>query len=101
MNTRDAVIVAAARTPVGKAKRGSLATTRPDEMAAVVIQDLLRRAEGLEASQVEDVIMGCAFPEAEQGLNVARLSALRAGLPNTVPGETINRFCSSGLQSIA
>jgi acetyl-CoA acyltransferase len=100
-NPRDAVIVAAARTAVGKAKRGSLATTRPDELGAIVIKELLRRAEGIEPGEVDDVIMGCAFPEGEQGLNMARLSALRAGLPNTVGGETINRFCSSGLQSIA
>jgi acetyl-CoA acyltransferase len=100
-NSRDAVIVAAARTPVGKAKRGGLATVRPDEMAAVVIRELLRRAEGLQPAMVDDVILGCAFPEAEQGLNMARLAALRAGLPVSVSGETINRFCSSGLQSIA
>jgi acetyl-CoA acyltransferase len=98
---REAVIVAAARTAVGKAKRGSLATVRPDELAATVIRDLLRRAEGMNPADVEDVILGCAFPEAEQGLNVARLAALRAGLPPSVGGETINRFCSSGLQSIA
>jgi acetyl-CoA acyltransferase len=100
-NLREAVIVAAVRTAVGKAKRGSLATTRPDELGAIVIKELLKRAEGIEAREVDDVIMGCAFPEGEQGLNMARLSALRAGLPNTVGGETINRFCSSGLQSIA
>jgi acetyl-CoA acyltransferase len=100
-NLRDAVIVAAVRTAVGKAKRGSLATTRPDELGAIVIKELLKRAEGIEPREVDDVIMGCAFPEGEQGLNMARLSALRAGLPNTVSGETINRFCSSGLQSIA
>lgn len=100
-NPREAVILAAARTAVGKARRGSLATTRPDELAAKVIEELLRRVEGIEPKEVDDVIMGCAFPEGEQGLNMARLSALRAGLPNTVGGETINRFCSSGLQSIA
>jgi acetyl-CoA acyltransferase len=100
-NPRDAVIVAAVRTPVGKAKRGSLATTRPDELGAIVIKELLKRAEGIEPREVDDVIMGCAFPEGEQGLNMARLSSLRAGLPNTVAAETINRFCSSGLQSIA
>ncbi|RPI23537.1 MAG: acetyl-CoA C-acyltransferase [Chloroflexota bacterium] len=97
----DAVIVAAARTGVGKAKRGSLATTRPDEMAAAVIRDLIRRADGLTPGDVEDVILGCAFPEGEQGLNMARMAALRAGLPDSVGGETINRFCSSGLQAIA
>jgi acetyl-CoA acyltransferase len=100
-STRDAVIVAAARTPVGKARRGSLATTRPDEMAALVVRDLMRRANNLDPALVDDVIIGCAFPEGEQGMNMARLVALRAGLPNSVPGETINRFCSSGLQSIA
>jgi acetyl-CoA acyltransferase len=100
-STRDAVIVAAARTPVGKARRGSLATTRPDEMAALVVRDLLRRANNLDPALVDDVIIGCAFPEGEQGMNMARMVALRAGLPNSVPGETINRFCSSGLQSIA
>jgi len=86
---------------VGKAKRGSLATTRPDDLAAAVIMDLLRRAEGLNPVDVDDVILGCAFPEGEQGMNMARMVALRAGLPNSVPAETINRFCSSGLQSIA
>ncbi len=98
---RDPVIVAAVRTAVGKAKRGSLATTRPDDLAAAVIMDLLRRAEGLNPVDVDDVILGCAFPEGEQGMNMARMVALRAGLPNSVPAETINRFCSSGLQSIA
>ena len=100
-NPRDAVIVAAVRTPIGKAKRGSLATARPDMLAAEVIEELLRRVEGFDPSQVEDVILGCAFPEGEQGMNMARMVALKAGLPNSVPGETINRFCSSGLQSIA
>lgn len=100
-NPRDAVIVAAARTPVGKAKRGSLVTVRPDDLAALVIRGLLQRAPGLTPDQVDDVILGCAFPEGEQGMNMARMVALRAGLPDTVPGETINRFCTSGLQSIA
>ncbi len=98
---RNAVIVAAARTPVGKARRGSLITTRPDEMAALVVRDLLQRANNLDPALVDDVIIGCAFPEGEQGMNMARMVALRAGLPESVPGETINRFCSSGLQSIA
>ncbi len=98
---RDAVIVAAARTPVGKAKRGGLATVRPDEMAAEVIRVLLERAPGLDPAQVEDVVVGCAFPEGEQGMNMARMIALRAGLPDSVPGETINRYCASGVQSIA
>lgn len=105
MNTvdasREAVIVAAARTPVGKAKRGSLASTRPEEMAVEVIGELLRRAEGLDPAEIDDYILGCAFPEGEQGMNMARLVALRSGLPLTVPAQTINRFCSSGLQSIA
>jgi acetyl-CoA acyltransferase len=101
MNTRDAVIVAAARTPIGKAKRGGLATVRPDEMAALVVREVLKRASGLDPAEVEDVILGCAFPEGEQGLNMARTIALRAGLPYTVSGETINRYCSSGSQSIA
>lgn len=98
---REAVIVAAARTAVGKAKKGSLATVRPDETACAVISDLLRRAPELNAGDIEDVILGCAFPEGEQGMNLARLVALRAGLPDAVPAETINRFCSSGLQAIA
>ena len=98
---KDAVIVSAARTPIGKAKRGGLATVRPDEMAATVIRALLKRTPNLDPAQVEDVIIGCAFPEGEQGMNMARMIALRAGLPDTVPGETINRFCSSGVQAIA
>lgn len=98
---REPVIVAAARTAVGKAKRGSLATVRPDELAATVIRDLLQRAPALDPAEVDDVILGCAFPEGEQGMNMSRMVALRAGLPNSVPAETINRFCSSGLQSIA
>lgn len=101
MNNRDAVLVAAARTPVGKAKRGSLATVRPDDMMALVIQELLKRAPGLDPAEIDDVVIGCAFPEGEQGMNMARMIALRAGLPITVPGETINRYCSSGVQSIA
>ncbi|MBP1703408.1 MAG: acetyl-CoA acetyltransferase, partial [Chloroflexi bacterium] len=99
--TRDPVIVTAARTAVGKAKRGSLATVRPDEMAVAVIQDLLRRTPALNPADIDDVILGCAFPEGEQGMNIARMVALRSGLPDSVPAETINRFCSSGLQSIA
>ena len=99
-NSREAVIVAAARTAVGKAKRGSLASYRPDEMAAEVIRELLRRVEALPADEVDDVILGCAFPEGEQGMNLGRLVALRAGLPESVPAETVNRFCSSGMQTI-
>lgn len=101
MNNRNAVIVAAARTPVGKAKRGALVTVRPDDLMALVIQELLKRAPGLDPAEIDDVIIGCAFPEGEQGMNMARMIALRAGLPITVPGETINRYCSSGVQSIA
>jgi len=105
MNTniasRDPVIVAATRTAVGKAKRGSLATVRPDDMAVAVIKELLKRVDGLKPEEINDVILGCAFPEGEQGLNMSRLVALRAGLPISVPAETINRFCSSGMQSIA
>ncbi|MFT3895850.1 MAG: acetyl-CoA C-acyltransferase [Anaerolineales bacterium] len=99
--TKEAVIVSAVRTPVGKAKKGGLATVRPDEMSATVIQELLKRTPNLDPAQVEDVVFGCAFPEGEQGMNVARMIALRAGLPDTVPAETINRYCSSGVQSIA
>lgn len=104
MNTysnREAVIVAAVRTPVGKAKKGSLVTVRPDDLAALVIREVLHRANDLDPALVDDVILGCAFPEGEQGMNVGRLALLKAGLPVTVPGETINRFCSSGLQSVA
>jgi len=97
---REAVIVAAARTAVGKAPRGTLKDTRPDEMAAVAIAEAVKRA-GIEPGQVDDVILGCAFPEGEQGMNVARVALTRAGLPSSVPGMTINRFCSSGLQAIA
>lgn len=100
-NKRDAVIVAAARTAVGRAKRGSLATTRPDELAAEVIGGLLTRIDGLDPAEIDDVILGCAFPEGEQGMNMGRMVALRAGLPQSVPAETVNRFCSSGLQTIA
>lgn len=99
--SRDPVIVAAARTPVGKAKKGGLATVRPDDLAVLVIKELLRRCEALPPADINDVILGCAFPEGEQGLNMSRLVALRAGLPVSVPAETINRFCSSGMQSIA
>ena len=98
---KDAVMVSAVRTPVGQAKKGGLATVRPDEMAATVIQDLLKRTPNLDPAQVEDVVIGCAFPEGEQGLNMARMIALRAGLPDSVPAETINRYCASGVQSIA
>ncbi len=95
------VIVAASRTPVGKAKRGSLATKRPDEMAVAVVNDLIARAEGLQPADIDDLVLGCAFPEGPQGMNVARMVGLGAGLPVSVPAETINRFCASGIQSIA
>ncbi|MBK9780816.1 MAG: thiolase family protein [Anaerolineales bacterium] len=99
--TKGAVIVSAVRTPVGKAKRGGMATVRPDEMGAAVIKELLNRTPNLDPAQIEDVVFGCAFPEGEQGMNVARTISIRAGLPDTVPAETINRYCSSGVQSIA
>lgn len=99
--TREAVIVNAVRTPVGKARRGGLATVRPDELAALTIRELLHRTPALDPAEIEDVVIGCAFPEGEQGMNMARMIALRAGLPISVPGETINRFCSSGVQAIA
>jgi acetyl-CoA acyltransferase len=98
---QDAVIVSAARTAVGKAPNGTLRTVRPDEMAATAIGEVLRRAPGVQPSEIEDVILGCAMPEAEQGLNVARIASLRAGIPVEASAVTVNRFCSSGLQSIA
>jgi acetyl-CoA acyltransferase len=98
---REAVIVSIARTAVGKAPRGTLRNTRPDDMAAAVIQEVLRRVPGLDPNEIEDVILGCAMPEAEQGNNVARVASLRAGLPVTCSAMTVNRFCSSGLQAIA
>lgn len=98
---REAVIVAGARTAVGKAKRGSLKDVHPVDMGAAVVSDLLRRVPELNPAEIEDVIMGTAVPEAEQGMNMARLIGLRAGLPTNVPGITVNRFCSSGLQTIA
>ena len=98
---QDAVIVAAARTAVGKAPNGSLRTVRPDDMAAAAIGEVLRRAPGVQPSEIDDVILGCAMPEAEQGLNVARIASLRAGIPVEASAVTVNRFCSSGLQSIA
>ena len=97
----DAVIVSAVRTPVGKAPRGTLRATRPDELGATVIAEALKRAPGIEAGEVEDVILGCAMPEAEQGMNVARIASLRAGVPIEASAITVNRFCSSGLQAIA
>jgi acetyl-CoA acyltransferase len=98
---QDAVIVSAVRTPVGKAPNGALRTVRPDDLGATVIAEVLRRAPGLEPADVEDVILGCAMPEGEQGLNVARIASLRAGVPVSASAVTVNRFCSSGLQAIA
>ncbi|MEK6374118.1 MAG: acetyl-CoA C-acyltransferase [Acidobacteriota bacterium] len=97
----EAVIVAGLRTAVGKSPRGALRTTRPDDMAAEVISALLKQTPGLEPEAIDDVILGCAAPEAEAGTNVARIAALRAGLPDAVPAVTVNRFCSSGSQTIA
>ena len=98
---RDAVIVSAVRTAVGKAPNGTLKTVRPDDMAATVIGEALQRAPGLDPGEIDDVILGCAMPEAEQGLNVARIASLRAGVPVSASAVTVNRFCSSGLQAIA
>ena len=98
---QDAVIVSATRTAVGKAPAGSLRTVRPDDMAATVIRESLRRAPGVDPAEISDVIIGCAMPEAEQGLNVARIASLRAGIPVSASAVTVNRFCSSGLQAIA
>jgi len=98
---QDAYIVSAVRTPVGKAPRGVFRNTRPDDMLALVLREAIRRAPGIDVSRIGDAIIGCAMPEAEQGMNVARIGVLLAGLPDTVPGMTINRFCSSGLQAIA
>ncbi len=98
---KDAVIVTTVRTAVGKAPQGSLSTTRPDDMAAAVIREALARAPALAPAEIDDVILGCAMPEAEQGLNVARIASLRAGVPIEASAVTVNRFCSSGLQAIA
>jgi len=98
---RDAVIVSAVRTPVGKAPNGTLRGTRPDELAAIVLAEALRRVPAVSPADVDDVILGCAMPEAEQGLNVARIASLRAGIPVDASAVTVNRFCASGLQAIA
>jgi acetyl-CoA acyltransferase len=97
----EPVIVSSVRTPVGKAFKGSLRATRPDDLAALAIREALARVPGLEAKEIDDVILGCAMPEGEQGMNVARIAALRAGLPMETSAMTVNRFCSSGLQAIA
>lgn len=98
---REAVIVSYARTPIGRAKKGSLKDTRPEEFAAPVLQELLRRTPGLSAEMVDDILVGCAMPEGEQGMNIARMIALLAGFPVEVTAATLNRFCSSGSQTIA
>src|SRR5918996_3256382 len=98
---KEAVVVSAVRTAVGRAPKGTLNVVRPDDMAATVIAEALRRAPGMDPKDVSDVILGCAMPEAEQGLNVARIASLRAGIPVEASAVTINRFCSSGLQAIA
>jgi acetyl-CoA acyltransferase len=97
----EAVIVSGARTAVGRAPRGALQASRPDDMAGAAIAEALRRADGLDPAEVEDVLLGCAITEGTQGMNVARIAAQRAGLPDSVPGQTVNRFCASGLQTIA
>src|ERR1700683_798634 len=97
----EAVIVSAVRTPVGRAPRGALSTTRPDDLAAIALGEALERVAGLDRAEVEDVILGCAQPEGEQGWNIARWAALRAGLPVDVPGVTVNRLCASGLEAVA
>jgi acetyl-CoA acyltransferase len=98
---KEAVVVSAVRTAVGKAPRGMLKDTRPDDVAAIVIKEAVSRVPGLKMEEVDDIVLGCAFPESDQGLNLARVVAMRAGFPHTVPGQTVNRFCSSGLQAIA
>jgi acetyl-CoA acyltransferase len=98
---KEAVIVSAVRTAVGKAGRGTLVDVRPDDMAAAVLTEVLKRAGSVAAEDVEDVILGCAIPEGEQGMNIARIASMRAGLPCSVPAHTLNRFCSSGIQTIA
>ena len=98
---QDAYIVAATRTPVGKAPRGAFRNTRPDDMLAHVLRSVVAQAPGIDASRIDDAIIGCAMPEGEQGMNVARIGLLLAGLPNTIAAQTINRFCSSGLQAVA
>jgi acetyl-CoA acyltransferase len=98
---REAVVVSAVRTAVGKAPRGILKDTRPDDVAAIILKEAVSRAPGLRGEDIDDVVIGCAFPESDQGLNLGRVVAMRAGFPYTVPGQTVNRFCSSGLQAIA
>jgi len=97
----EVVVAAAVRTPMGRAHKGGLKDTRPDTLAAIAIKAAIERVPGLNPEDIDDVVLGCAMPEAEQGMNVARIASLAAGLPHTVPGVTVNRFCSSGLQSVA
>jgi acetyl-CoA acyltransferase len=98
---REAVIVSAVRTAIGRAPRGALKNTRPEYTASEVVKEAVRRADGLSPEKIDDVILGCAFPEAEAGMNLGKIVALKAGFPNSVPGVTVNRFCSSGLEAIA
>jgi len=98
---KEAVVVSAVRTAVGKAPRGILKDTRPDDIGALIIKEAVARVPGLKLEEIDDVVIGCAFPESDQGLNLGRVLAMRAGFPFTVPGQTVNRFCSSGLQAIA
>jgi acetyl-CoA acyltransferase len=98
---KEAVVVSAVRTAVGKAPRGILKDTRPDDIGALIIKEAVARVPGLKVEEIDDVVIGCAFPESDQGLNLARVLAMRAGFPFSIPGQTVNRFCSSGLQAIA
>src|SRR5918992_5968489 len=96
----EAVIVSAVRTPIGRAKKGSLQDVRPDDLVAFAIRTAVDQAEGLDAGEIVDVMVGCGFPEQKQGMNLARRAALLSGLPDHVPGTTVNRFCASSLQTI-
>ena len=98
---KEAVLVSSVRTAIGRAPRGTLRHTRPEEMGTAVVKEALARAKGLDPAEIEDLIIGCSFPEGEQGMNLARILVLQSGLPDSVPGLTVNRFCSSGLQAIA
>ena len=97
----EAVLVSAVRTPVGRAPKGALSTTRPDDLAAIALSGALDKVPALNKADIDDVILGCAQPEGEQGFNIARMAALRAGLPVEIPGATVNRLCASGLEAIA
>ncbi|HRY89369.1 MAG TPA: acetyl-CoA C-acyltransferase, partial [Rubrivivax sp.] len=97
---QDAYIVAATRTPIGRSHRGYFRHTRPDDLLVAVMRSALKQAPGLDPKAIEDAVIGCSFPEAEQGMNVARVAAVLAGLPNTVAGVTVNRFCASGLTAL-